>query len=435
MKKSLRRGRTAGGGGRPLGGSMTVPGDKSISHRALILGALAEGTSRIRGLNAGADVEATGRIVASVGATRAEKNGEVEVHGFGREGLKEPAEVLDCGNSGTTLRTMLGVVAAGDGSFTFTGDDSLRRRPMLRVVAPLRQMGARIDGRDHGNLAPLVVRAGSLSGIDFESPVASAQVKTALLLAGLRADGRTSVTEPGASRDHTERMLAAAGVPIECAGHTVTVDGGHLPAPIDLTVPGDVSAAAFFVAGALLVEGSDLTITDVGLNPTRVGLLEVFRSMGGLVETVEETVTGGEPIGSIRAGAGALEGVRVAGEIVPRLIDEIPVLAVVATQAEGITEIADAGELRVKESDRIEALATGLTALGAKVEALPDGLVIEGPTPLRGGAVDSRGDHRIAMAFAIAGLLTEERVTVQGWSCVDTSFPGFLDALGSAMGR
>jgi 3-phosphoshikimate 1-carboxyvinyltransferase len=230
-------------------------------------------------------------------------------------------------------------------------------------------------------------------------------------------------------------MLAAAGVPIERSGNTVAIDGGHLPAPIDLTVPGDVSAAAFFVAGALLVGGSDLTITDVGLNPTRVGLLEVFSSMGGHVETAEETVTGGEPVGSIRTRAGALAGVRVAGEIVPRLIDEIPVLAVVATQAEGITEIADAGELRVKESDRIDALATGLTALGATVEARPDGLVIEGPTPLRGGVVDSRGDHRIAMAFAIAGLLTEEKVTVRGWSCVDTSFPGFLDVLGSVMGR
>jgi 3-phosphoshikimate 1-carboxyvinyltransferase len=434
MKKLTRRspGRA---GGRRLTGSLTVPGDKSISHRAAIFAALADGTSRIRGLNGGADVAATLNIVGAVGAAVRDTNGEVEVDGFGHAGPREPSGVLDCGNSGTTLRTMLGVVAPGPGSYSFTGDDSLRARPMLRVVAPLRQMGASIDGRDHGNRAPLMVRGRALQGVDHVIPIASAQVKTALLLAGLRAEGTTVVTEPGPSRDHTERMLAAAGVALDVDGRTVTIRGGQLPAPVDVDVPGDPSAAAFFVAGAILVAGSDLTITNVGLNPTRTGCFEALRAMGASLEIDEQDAVIGEPVGAVRARAGGLEGITIGADTIPRLIDEIPILAVVATQAEGTTEITGASELRVKESDRIEALAAGLTTIGADVAARPDGLVINGPTKLHGGIVESFGDHRIAMAFAIAGLLAQEKVTVTGWSCVDTSFPGFLETLSEAMHR
>lgn len=428
---------------RPLKGSLSVPGDKSISHRALIIAALAPGRSVITNLNTGADVRATAAALGQMGTVAEIHEGDpirgkgedrisrAVVEGSGRAGLQEAGTVIDVGNSGTTIRTLLGVAASIHGLTVLTGDASIRRRPMLRVVVPLRQMGVAIDGRNNGELAPVTIRGGELTACDHELSIASAQVKTALLFAGLSASGTTSVTEPGPSRDHTERMLATAGANITIDGATVAVTGGAELRAGDRDVPGDISSAMFLVAAALLVPDSDLVLENVGLNPTRTVALEVLDRMGA---DIDVTPTGGddEPVGSIRVRHSTLRGTTIDGDIVPRLIDEIPVLAALATQAEGTTEIRGARELRVKESDRIAALATGLTSLGATVEERPDGLSIEGPVALSGGEVESHNDHRIAMSFAVAGLVAESNVKVRGWSCVDTSFPEFLDLLGKA---
>ena len=428
---------------RSLQGSLRVPGDKSISHRALIIAALARGRSAITNVNTGADVRATAAALRQLGTACEVSPGDpvrgkgderisrAVVEGSGFQGLREPPGAIDVGNSGTTIRTLMGVCAAIPGLTVLTGDESIRRRPMLRVVVPLRQMGATIDGRNHGDLAPLSVRGGRLVGCDHELSIASAQVKTALLLAGLAAEGTTSVTEPGPSRDHTERMLAAAGAEVRVAGRTVEVTGGTTLTPGDREVPGDFSSAMFLIAAALMVPGSELVLDHVGLNPTRTAALEVLDRMGADIE-VTETGSADEPVGTIEVRHSALRGTTIEGDIVPRLIDEIPVIAALATQAEGLTRITGARELRVKESDRIAALASGLASLGARIQELPDGLSIEGPTRLSGGEVDSHNDHRIAMSFAVAGLITEANVKVRGWSCVDTSFPEFLDLLGAA---
>lgn len=428
---------------RPLTGRVRVPGDKSISHRALVISALAPGRSVITNLNTGADVRATAAAMTALGATVAIEEGDpagkseamsrAVVEGCGYAGLHEPPGQIDVGNSGTTIRTLLGVCAAVPGLVVLTGDESIRRRPMLRVVAPLRQMGATIDGRDHGDKAPLTIRGGELTGIDHELPVASAQVKTALLYAGLAASGTTAVTEPAPSRDHTERMLRSAGAHVLIDGTTVAVTGGAELKPLDRTVPGDISSAMFLIAGALLVPGSELTLEGVGLNPTRTAALDVLRAMGADID-VAETDADNEPVGSITVRHSELTATEITGDVVPRLIDEIPVLAVLATQARGRTEIRGARELRVKESDRIAALAKSLGPLGATVTERPDGLTIEGPAELKGGEVDSQNDHRIAMSLAVAGLIANGNVKVGGWSSVATSFPEFLDLLGTAQG-
>jgi len=423
-----------------------VPGDKSISHRALLVAALTSGRTSVTNINTGADVRATAEAVSRLGSRCAiEEGGAIRgagdrvmsravVEGSGLRGLREPDDVIDVGNSGTTIRTLLGVSAGVAGISVLTGDASIRRRPMLRVVLPLRSMGAVIDGREHGDRAPLVVRGGDLTGADIELSVPSAQVKTALLLAALYADGRTTVTERGGSRDHTERMLATAGADIAVDGDSVRVTGGRELVPVDRDVPGDISSAMFLLAAAILVPGSDLTLEGVGLNPTRTSALTVLEGMGAQV-TVTREDTGDEPRGSIRIRHSQLRATTITGDMVPGLIDEIPVLATLATQAEGRTEIRGAAELRVKESDRIAALASGLARLGASVTELPDGLAIEGPTPLTGAQVDSRSDHRIAMSFAVAGLIAQDNVKVRGWRSVETSFPEFLDLLGKAQRR
>ena len=420
---------------RPLRGRVAVPGDKSISHRALIFGALAEGTTRVEGLNPGADVAATASALSALGVpvvAGEETNDSVEVEGSGWEGLTEPAGPLECGNSGTTMRTLTGVLAGARGAFVLVGDPSLSARPMLRIVAPLRQMGASIDGRAFGDRAPLFVRGAELKGVEHDLPVASAQVKTALLLAGLRADGGTRVTEPGDSRDHTERMLSALGVPLVEGERSVSIEGGSRLDPFAMDVPGDPSAAAFLLVAALLVPDSELTVTGVGINPTRTGFVDVLKDMGADVSIQEDKREVGEPVGTIGARASDLRAIDVAPDRIPGLIDEVPVLAVAATQAVGTTRFDGVGELRVKESDRISAIADGLRRLGAQVEVGPGHLAIEGPTPLSGGVVDSHGDHRIAMALAIAGVLASDKVTVQGWGAVDVSFPGFLETLDRA---
>jgi 3-phosphoshikimate 1-carboxyvinyltransferase len=418
----------------PLHGSIAVPGDKSISHRAVVLSALAAGESVVRGVNVGDDVRATCDALTHLGARCDLDDTEALVHveGCGWEELQEPADVLDARNSGTTLRTLLGVCAALDFGVALTGDATLRRRPMLRIVAPLRAMGASIDGRAGGRYPPLWVRGGDLRGRALHTEVASAQVKSALILAGLRARGITTIVEPRLSRDHTERMLRAAGVEVSSAGAAVTVRGGQRIAPLDRDVPGDISAAAFFVVAAALVEGSDLTIERVALNPTRTGIVDALTAMGADVLAEVRGEDGGEPFGRIRARASELMPITLGGALIPRLIDELPVLAVAATQARGTSVIRDAHELRVKESDRIDAMARGLAALGARVTPRADGLVIEGPTPLAGGVVDARGDHRVAMAFAVARLIARGPVEIVGWEAVGTSLPEFGDILAAA---
>ncbi|MDQ4142966.1 MAG: 3-phosphoshikimate 1-carboxyvinyltransferase [Actinomycetota bacterium] len=418
----------------PFVGRVTVPGDKSISHRALILSALARGTSTVRHVNTGHDVLATARTLSQLGAACSvdEDNARVEIESPGAPELSEPDDILWAGNSGTTLRSLMGVCAGIEGLSVLSGDDSLRTRPMLRVVSPLRQMGATIDGRDYGALAPIAVRGGDLQGIDFDMPVPSAQVKTAVLLAGLVASGRTSVVEPVPSRDHTERMLAAVGVPVRREGLEVSVEGGILPRARDWMVPGDVSSAAFLIAGALLLDGSDLDLEGVGLNPTRTGILDALGRMGAQIEVSEQHEDGGEPVGSLKVKASRLHATSISGDEIPRLIDELPVLAVVATQAEGVTEIRGASELRMKESDRIEVVVNSLRTLGADVESLPDGMVVRGPADLVGAEVDAHNDHRVALALAVAGFVAGGNVRIRGWSSVGTSFPEFLDVVAEA---
>ena len=421
---------------RPLTGSIEVVGDKSITHRCLVIGALASGPSRFTNINDGTDCAATAAAVGEFGAgVRIDDVGlSAVVEGRGLPGLREPGGVIDCGNSGTTLRMLAGVAAGIEGLTVLTGDRSLRNRPMLRLVAPLRQMGAQVDGRAHGDRPPLAIRGGSLSGLDFSLPTPSAQVKSCLLLAGLAADGPVRVASPGPSRDHTERLLAAAGARVEVDGFEVRVAPGSEPGPLDLLIPGDVSAALFFVVAALIVPGSDLTITGVGLNPTRTRALDVLTRMGGAIE-VDVEQRDPEPIGTIHVRHSKLTATTLDEAEVADCIDEIPILSVAAARAEGRTEIHGARELRVKETDRIATIASALRVLGATVEVAGEALAVEGGAVLRGGEIESGGDHRIAMMGAIAGLVTEGNVKVTGWGSVDTSFPGFLDVLGKAQSR
>jgi 3-phosphoshikimate 1-carboxyvinyltransferase len=418
------------GRGKAFNKVFRVPGDKSISHRAVMFGAIADGTTRIENFLPGDDCHHTIECFQRLGV-QIEREGAttLTVYGKGWKGLREPDQCLDVGNSGTTIRLLLGILAGSPFFSTVYGDASIARRPMARVVEPLRRMGARIDGRDGGKFAPLAVRGGELKGIEYRSPVASAQVKSCLLLAGLRAEGWTKVKEPHPSRDHTERMLKAFGAELSLGEGTVSVKGGQSLAGRHVRVPGDISSAAFLFAAALLVPGSRVTVRDVGINPTRTGILDVFRSMGAEVTVTPTDQWCGEPVGDVTVAGGPLRGVEVGGDLIPRLIDEIPVLAVVATQAEGRTVIRDAAELKVKESNRIATVAEELRKLGAQVEETPDGLIIEGPTSLQGALLDSHGDHRIGMAMAVAGLASEGEVRVKGAEAISVSFPNFAEIL------
>jgi len=410
----------------PLRGVVRVPGDKSISHRAALLGGLAAGTTTVDGFLRGEDCLATVGCLRAMGVAVDDDGRRLVIHGGA---LREPDDVLDVGNSGTTIRLLSGILAGQPFHSVVTGDASIRRRPMDRVATPLRQMGARITGRGGGRLAPLSIDGGGLRGIAYETPVASAQIKSAVLLAGLFAQGETAVREPSLSRDHTERMLGAFGVPVARDGLTVRIHGPAALRGTALRVPGDLSSAAFFLVAGALVPGSEVTVEDVGLNPTRTGVLEVLAQMGADVHVRDQREAGGEPVGTVTARASRLHGTTIGGATIPRAIDELPVIAVAACLAEGETVIRDAAELRVKESDRIAALARELGALGARVEARPDGLAITGVARLRGGRVASGGDHRIAMALAVAGLCADGAVTIDDPACIDTSFPGFEDVL------
>ncbi len=413
--------------GPPLRGHLRVPGDKSISHRVLLLGAIGEGLTRIEGFLPAADCLATLRCVQALGVKVERISPEsLLVHGRGMGSLQEPLEILDCGGSGTTMRLLSGILAGRPFYSVLTGNAQLLQRPMERIAQPLRRMGATILGRDGGRLPPLTIQGGDLRGIDYALPVASAQVKSTVLLAGLQAEGRTVVREPGPARDHTERMLAAMGADIRVDGRTIILNPRPSPlGHLHITVPGDVSSAAFFIVAACLIPRSDLTIASVGVNPTRTGLLEALRAMGADLTLENERDAGGEPVADVVARTSELRGVEVGGEWIPRLIDELPILAVAATQAKGRTVVRDAAELRVKETDRVATTVEELRKLGAEIEARPDGFIVEGPTELRGARVESHGDHRLAMSLAVAGLLARGETVVSDTECIADSFPGF----------
>ena len=420
--------------GGPLKGVLTMPGDKSITHRAIMLSALAEGETRLTGYCRGEDCLNTVGAFRALGIRIDERPDQLHVHGKGLWGLTEPAGPIDCGNSGTGIRLLTGLLAGQDFFTVLTGDESVRRRPMGRVVKPLRQMGATIAGRKGGELAPLAITGTRLRGLTYASPVASAQVKSALLLAGLFAEGVTHVSEPRRSRDHTERMLRFFGCPFEEDGNILVVRGRPAvgwPGKKDLHVPGDLSAGAFFLVAASIVPRSEVTIRNVGINPTRTGILEVLRRMGADIETRERREEAGEPVSDLHVRARPLRGVTIGAEEIPQTIDEFPILCVAAALADGETVISGAEELRVKESDRIATMATELRKMGVTVQEKPDGLTIRGTAgaPLRGGQCTSHGDHRVAMSLAVAGLIASGPTTIDQTECVGTSFPEFEQKL------
>jgi len=411
-----------------LKGRLILPGDKSISHRVGFFGALSSEGITAENFSSGADCASTLRCLELAGCLVERIGDKVRV----RRGM-HPGEIkapLDAGNSGTTARLLCGLLAGTPGVFAvITGDESLRKRPMGRVVSPLRTLGARIDGPGGGAYLPLSIRGGCLSGGTFELPMASAQVKTALILAGLNAHGSVTVVEPAKSRDHSERLLRHLGVPLRQEDNRITVyPCSDLPG-CSIRVPGDFSSAAFWITGALIVPGSDIVLENVGINPTRTGFLECLKKMGASIEIEEKEPAGGEPVGKIRVRYSELEGIEVEKDAIPTMIDELPLLALIATQAHGITKITHAEELRVKESDRISSMAKGLRALGADVEELEDGFFITGPTLLGGGCVESSKDHRIAMTFSIAALAAQDEIIVKDAQCVGISYPEFFDHL------
>ena len=419
--------------GRPLQGSLVIPGDKSVSHRAVMFAALADGTSTIDGFLEGEDTRATARIFSQMGARMETPSPSRRVvHGVGIDGLQAPQRELDCGNAGTGMRLIAGVLAGQAFDSVLIGDESLSRRPMRRVTGPLAQMGARIDTQADGT-PPLHVHGGQpLKGIAFASPVASAQVKSAVLLAGLYADGETSVVEPHPTRDYTERMLAAFGVEIEYSPGKARLRGGQRLRATDIVVPADFSSAAFFLVAASIIPGSELRLQQVGLNPRRTGLLHALRLMGADITEENPAEQGGEPVADLVVRHAPLKGARIPEALVPDMIDEFPALFVAAAAAEGQTVVTGAAELRVKESDRLAAMATGLRTLGVQVDETEDGATIHGGAVLGSGTIESHGDHRIAMAFAIAGQLTDGEVRINDVANVATSFPGFDSLAGGA---
>jgi 3-phosphoshikimate 1-carboxyvinyltransferase len=407
---------------------MTPPPDKSISHRALIFSSLAKGKSVIRNVLRAGDTMSTLSAMRSLGVDILD-DGDITVRGGGLRGLREPARHVECGNSGTTMRLLAGVLSGNPFFSVLSGDESLNARPMERVIRPLRLMGSHIMARSVDRYPPIAVRGGRLKGIRYEMPVPSAQVKSAVLLAGLYAKGTTSVVESVKSRDHTERMLAAFGADLNTEGLEVTVRGADELRGIEVTVPGDFSSAAFFIAAALTARGSDLILRGVGVNPSRTGFLDILERMGAEVEVLNETVVSGEAVADLHVSPSELRGVDIGPDMVPSMIDEFPVVCALAAQADGMTSITGAGELRVKESDRIRAMAEGLKQMGVRLEELEDGIRIEGGAKLKGAEVDSCGDHRVAMSFAVAALNAEGTTRIRNAEAVDISFPGFFDLL------
>jgi 3-phosphoshikimate 1-carboxyvinyltransferase len=422
-------------GGGSLRGSVRVPGDKSISHRALLFGAIAVGETRIEGLLPAEDPLSTAACLRAMGVDVSEiRAGEpVTVQGVGLDGFQEPGDVLDCGNSGTTMRLMLGLLAGRAGRhFVLTGDGSLRGRPMRRVGAPLAQMGAVIHGRKDGNFAPLAVLGQPLRGATIHTQVASAQVKSAILLAALTAEGSTTVIEPVQSRDHSERMLRAFGAQLEVGGPgltQVTVTPGASLSGQTVVVPSDISSAAFWLVAGAITPGAELTVENVGLNPSRTGILEVLEQMGARITVLNQRDVAGEPVGDLQVRHGPLRPFAIGAELIPRLVDEIPVLAVAACCADGVSRVSGAEELRVKETDRLAVMARQLGAMGARIEEFDDGMAISGVTELKGASVDSETDHRVAMSLAVASLVASGTTTLHRPEAAAVSYPGFWDDL------
>lgn len=410
-------------------GEIAVPGDKSISHRSIMLGSLAKGKTTVHGLLRGEDNMATLRAFQAMGIETIDDGNLLTIHGKGLHGLSEPTDVIDCGNSGTSIRLICGLLAAQNFFSVLTGDQYLRKRPMKRVLEPLSLMGASIFGRAGGDKAPLAIVGSRLKGISYASPVASAQVKSALMLAALYADGETRITEPTLSRDHSERMFRHFGGDVETFAGGVSVRSGRELAGREIVVPGDISSAAFFIVAALIVPGSELLIRGVGVNPTRTGIIDILKAMGGNIELVDPRELSGEPVADLLVRSSQLHGIEIGGDVVPRAIDEFPVISVAAACADGRTVIRDARELRVKETDRIAAVAANLRLAGVPVVETADGMEITGVERLNGCSAESRGDHRIAMSMLIAGLAAKGEVTVDDTECIATSFPTFLNLL------
>jgi len=416
-----------------LQGDILVPGDKSISHRSVMFGAVAEGETTVTGFLMGEDCLSTVSCFRQLGVEIEEKADQIVIHGKGWDGLKEPKEVLNVGNSGTTIRLMMGILAGRDFHATLIGDESIGKRPMTRVTKPLSQMGARIEGRQSGEYTPLSIRGGGISGIEYQAPVASAQVKSSILLAGLQADGKTTVIEPEKSRDHTERMIRQFGGTVEEEGLSVSVCGGQTLKGTHIKVPGDISSAAFFLVAGAIVPDSSITLKNVGLNPTRTGIIDVMKAMGADL-TIEE-IDGEqiEPVGNIHIKTSYLKGTTIGGDLIPRLIDELPIIALLATQAEGETIIRDAHELKVKETNRIDTVVHELSKLGADITATDDGMIIQGKNKLSGGIVSSHGDHRIGMMLAVAALICKDEVSLENKEAISVSYPQFFADLEKLM--
>lgn len=415
-----------------LRGKVQVPGDKSISHRAIMFGAMASGITKVEGFLLGDDCLSTISCFRKLGVEISLTGERVTISSKGKEAWEEPSEVLDTGNSGTTTRLMLGILAGTSFHSVMAGDESIAKRPMKRIVNPLREMGADIRGRADGQYTPLAVQGAELSAIEYTMPVASAQVKSAVLLAALSAEGKTVVKEPVPSRDHTEIMLQHFGAKLSRQNGVIEIEGGQKLKAADVQVPGDISSAAFMIGAALITEDSEVTLTNVGINPTRTGILDVIENMGASYE-LEELDVDGERSANITVRSSALKGTEVGGELIPRLIDEIPLIALLATQAEGTTVIKDAEELRVKETDRIATVVAELSKMGADIKATEDGMIINGPTLLKGAEMDSYGDHRLGMMAAVASLKAEGQVSIQDPGCISVSYPDFINQLNSLL--
>lgn len=412
-----------------LSGSAVLPGDKSVSHRAVMVSSISEGKVFVSNFLYSEDCLRTVECMRNLGVVIDEAPGGLNIKGVGLKGLTKPRDILYAGNSGTTIRLLMGILAGQKFSATLTGDDSIKKRPMDRVTKPLTMMGAGIEGREGGKYAPITVHGGKIRAIEYQMPVASAQVKSAILLAGLFADGKTTVIEKVPTRDHTERMLEHFGADIKTDGNRISIMGGSKLQAKTIDVPSDISSAAFVMVAASLIEGSDVVIKNVGVNPGRTGIIDVLHRMGAAIEVFNESIASGEPVADIKVRASRLKGIELSGGIIPRIIDEIPIIALAACLADGETVIRDAEELRVKESDRIANIAKEMGALGAKIKELPDGIIIKGGANLKGSKCESSGDHRIAMMCAVAGLLSSGRTTVEDVECVDTSFPKFAEIM------
>jgi len=414
---------------RKIEGEISLPGDKSISHRAIMLGSIAQGETTVKGFSNSADCRNTLNAFLKLGIEIEEHcEEELTIHGQGLDGLTCARDIIDVGNSGTTMRLLSGILAAQDFSSTITGDEYLQRRPMRRIILPLREMGAKISSPDD-NHPPLTIVGQKLHPIDYRSPIASAQVKSCILLAGLYAKGRTSVTEPLQSRDHTERMLKYLGAPVETKGMTISIEGVSKLEARPITIPGDISSAAFFIVACLLLKSSEIRIKGVGINPARTGIIDALKKMGAdiVIENLRELC--GEPVADLAVKSSSLRATNIGGDLIPRIIDEIPIFALAATQAEGVTEISDAQELRVKESDRIGNVVSELSKMGASIKEKKDGMVISGKKRLIGSSVNSFADHRMAMTLSIAGLIADGETIINDVGCIDISFPQFMDTL------